>query len=794
MKPPEPVSHSLSEQTSLNLLGWNLIQHNLARLAESPVTQSRCAALVPETDFATAGRLLDETAEMVSLIESAEHFPMRPFHDLSPVLQQAEERHLIEPEIYLALLNFLNLVRDIKRFLQKQDRVPLLRSYSEALEPLSALSKEITRCIHPDGDVHENASPELKQAAQEVRKVRNRLEAIVRKILGSATFKEALQDNYTTEREGRVVFPVKAEARSKLDGIIHDSSSSGQTLFVEPPQILPLNNQLKIARMDVEREKIKVLQKLTGEVLQHRESLTTNLEQLAAFDLILAKARLAEIMQAKQCLLQQEGPVSLYEARNPELVLNGQSVVPNDIVWEAPVKVLIISGPNTGGKTVTLKTVGLMALMARAGLFLPVAPHSTIRFFPMVYADIGDDQNIELQLSTFSAHLQKIIHILNQAPQGALILLDELGIATDPQEGAALAEAILLEMQQRGFMTLVSTHYLAIKTMAQTQRGFLNACMGFNLDSLSPTYKLVFGVPGHSAALDTAERLGLHPETLSRAREIYKQVDNRSESLLKDLSQQKLILEKKQEEMAHKLAETQKNLEEQKAIKESLLSEQQDFIKNKTQRMQTTLRESKREIRKMLEELRGKPDPKKLRTAEKQLRNMGQMPTVSDPHLRSVWNLPVEQLRQGDPILVEPYEALGKLMDNPKGKSRVRVQLGNLSTVVDAKHVFGNSQAPSETQGPTPKNNVSIQTESHSQPQATCDLRGMRMEEAKEALELFLSRAVLNKVPKATIIHGHGMGKLKQLVRDLLASSGIGKNHVPGERHEGGDGVTIVHF
>lgn len=794
MKPSEPVPTPISEQTSLDLLGWNLIQHHLARLAESPVTQSRCARLTPATDFETAQRLLDETAEMVFLIESAEHFPMRRFHDLSPILQQAEERHLIEPSAFLALLNILNLVRDIKRFLQKQDRVPRLESYRESLAPLSELSQEITRCIHPDGDVHENASPELKQAHQEVSKVRNRLETTVRKIMGSAAFKDALQDTYTTEREGRVVFPVKSEARSKIDGIIHDSSSSGQTLFVEPPQILPLNNQLKIARMDVEREKIKVLQKLTGEVLRHRASLTINLEQLATLDLILAKARLAGSMQAKPCLLQQEGAVSLYQARNPELVLNGQSVVANDIVWEAPVKVVIISGPNTGGKTVTLKTVGLMSLMARAGLFLPVAPDSTIPFFPMVYADIGDDQNIELQLSTFSAHLQKIIHILNQAPKGALILLDELGIATDPQEGAALAEAVLLEMQQRGFMTLVSTHYLAIKTMAQTQEGFLNACTGFDLDSLSPTYKLIFGVPGHSAALDTAERLGLHPETLERAREIYQQVDNRSEILLKNLNQQKFILEKKLEEMADMLAETKKNLAEQKAIKANLLSEQRDFIKNKTQRLQTHLREGKREIRKMIEDLRSKPDPKKLRNAEKQLHNMGRMPTVSDPHLRSVWNLPVEQLRQGDPILVAPYEALGKLMDDPKGKSKVRVQLGNLYTVVDAKHVFGNPQAPSEVNSPTPKNNVSIQTESQSQPQATCDLRGMRMDEAKETVELFLSRAVLNKLPKATIIHGHGTGKLKQLVRDLLASSGIGKNHVPGERHEGGDGVTVVHF
>jgi len=564
---------------AMALVGWDLIRKALSRLAVSPATQALCESIVPEHEFESAQRLLDETAEMVSLLESTESFPISAFADLANILEEAGQRLLVEPGQCLALLNFLRLARSVKRYLDKKPAVPRLQIYGGGIDFLAPMVKELDRCIDKDGEIKESASPELKKAVRESQTSRQDLEITARKILASAAYKDAFQDSYITEREGRVVLPVKTEGRSKIEGIVHDSSGSGATLFIEPTKIIPLNNQLKMSLIKVEREKIKILGNLAREILACKAELTLNLELLTTLDLIHAKAQLAGRMQAKNFRLARGGGVNLRAARNPELVLSGQTVVANDISWDGSTRAIIISGPNTGGKTVTLKTVGLMCLMSRAGLFLPVKSDSQIAFFPEVYADIGDDQSIQLNLSTYSAHLAKTIHILRYAPEGSLILLDELGISTDPQEGAALAEAILLELNRKGMTTLVSTHYLALKTLAQTHPGFLNMCAEFDLETMAPTYRLISGVPGSSAALDTAEKIGLPAQIIQKAREIYNLKDNRAENLLADLNRQKLALEKEKENMAADKEETEYLLQEQRNVTGRLLDEEREFQK-----------------------------------------------------------------------------------------------------------------------------------------------------------------------------------------------------------------------
>ena len=786
--PPSPQNTQLNSTAHI---GWPVIQTTLAGLAESPLTRALCATLHPESDFESAQRLLEETSEMVSALAGVEPFPLQSFDDLDPILQQVEESLLVEPASCLQAAHHLRLARDLKKYYKKQDDTPLLRQISETLDPIPSLLKEIERCLDADGEIKENASPELKQAVRNAATARQNLETSLKKIMAKTGSKEALQDSYFTEREGRLVLPVKAESKSQLDGIVHDSSGSGQTLFIEPASIIPLNNKVKIARINVEQEKIKILQALAHDLMEHREILRSNQDQLTALDAIYARARLAGRMEARRFLLRDDGLVNLRRARNPELILNGQTVIPNDIQWDSATRVIIISGPNTGGKTVTLKTVGLMSMMARAGLLLPVADNSEMGFFPEVYADIGDEQNIELQLSTFSGHLAKIIHILNNASKGALILLDELGIATDPHEGAALAESILIEMKQRGLMVLVSTHYLALKTLAQTEEGFLNACTEFDDQTHRPTYRLIFGVPGDSAALETAERLGLDAGTLDRARVIYGQKDHRAEQLLQSLSQQKRELVKDQEVLQQKMEETHRLLEEQKTLTENLKEEERDFIQTKAKKVQAFVRDSKREIKKLLESLRETRDVSQVRKAEKQIHQLGQVPLSTLSPQEAGWEVPADQLKSGDRVRVEHYNAFGTLLENPEGKTKVRIQLGNLETTVDIQTLKGSRDpAPPKNTREEPK--IQIQTEVQTSSQTTCDLRGKSMEEAKEEMEIFLSRAIVNKLGKVMIIHGHGMGKLKQMVRDTLDSSGIGKNHHPGERHEGGDGVTVV--
>ncbi len=791
MNPSDPSSPRIMQKNSTVPIGWPAIQTALAGLAESPLTHELCANLIPESGFDSAQRLLEETSEMVSALSGVEPFPLRSFEDLYPILQQIAETFVVEPISCLQAAHQLRLARDLKKFFNKQDKTPLLKQISETLDPIPHLLKEIERCLDANGEIKENASPELKQAMRNAVTARQNLEASLKKIMAKTGSKEALQDSYFTEREGRLVLPVKAEAKSQLEGIVHDSSGSGQTLFIEPASIIPLNNKVKIARMNVEQEKIKILQALARGLLEHREILQSNQERLTALDAIYARASLAGKMESRRFLLRDDGLVNLRRARNPELVLNGQEVIPNDIQWDAATRVIIISGPNTGGKTVTLKTVGLMSMMARAGLLLPVADNSEMGFFPEVYADIGDEQNIQLQLSTFSGHLAKIIHILNNASERALILLDELGIATDPQEGAALAESILIEMKRRGLMVLVSTHYLALKTLAQTEEGFLNACTEFDDQTHRPTYRLIFGVPGDSAALETAERLGLDSVTLERARTIYGQKDHRAEQLLQSLNRQKREMVQAQEELQQKMEETSRLLEEQKALTKSLREEERDFIQTKAKKVQAYVRESKREIRKLMENLRDTKDVSQLRKAEKQVHQMGQVPLSALSPQEAGWEVPANQLKSGDRVRVEHYNAYGTLLEDPEGKTKVRIQLGNLETKVDIQTLKGSCDPspPAETRK---KPEIRIQTDAQPSSQTTCDLRGKSVDEAKEEMEVFLSRAIVNKLGKVIIIHGHGMGKLKQMVRDTLDASGIGKNHHPGERHEGGDGVTVV--
>ncbi len=791
--PKNPANLTLDSHISYTLVGWDRVRKTLSSLAQAEETRQHCLTLKPTKDFETAQLWLKETNEMVHLNQSTETFPIKKFSPLAPILQIAKEHFFIEINDGLSVLKFLKIVSETHRYLKKNPEVSLLKRYGEKLDPLTSLKKELERCIDPEGEIKEDASPELKEAIREYFKVKQSLENAIKKILSKHS-SDVLQDMYYTEREGRVVFPVRAEARSRFEGIVHDSSGSGQTLFMEPTNLLPLNNQLKISRLKVEQEKNRILSQLAKDILTNQSALTQNEEQLILLDLLNAKSRLAELMAGRNVRLHESGNMNLIQARNPELVLDRQPVVPNNIHWDESIKVIIISGPNTGGKTVTLKTVGLMSIMVRAGLFLPVGENSEMSFFPEVFADIGDNQSVQLQLSTFSAHLNKINYFLNNAPDGALILLDEIGVATNPQEGAALAEAILMEMKQRGLVTLVSTHYLTLKTLAQTQSGFMNACTEFNSTTHKPTYRLIFGVPGQSAAIETAERLGLNPKIISTAQSIYNKTDHRAEELLNKLNLQMLALKERENSLQEKVKKTQKLYEEQKTITDSLREKETDLAKTKSKKVQAFVREAKREIKNLLQTLKENPGTQQLKKAEKQIHQIGQQSIQVLPNLPTGWDIPVDRLKKGDEVLVKSYDAIGKLLENPNGKTKVRILLGKLTTLIDANQLFGNSQKSSENQVKSSLNEINIHTETQTPPNQTCDLRGMRVDEAQGILEAFLSQAVVNKLKKITIVHGHGMGKIKSMVRDYLGSTGIGKNFRPGERHEGGDGVTIVEF
>jgi len=776
----------------MHLLGWDRVVTALANHACSPITQDQCRQLKPEIDFDCAQTLLEETAEMVALLSSLDSFPMDRVEDIRPVFRNAEEHEIIDPGQCLSLIKLLRLCRNLCREKDKKSVYPHLHAWLEKLDPLKEFLEELVRCVDDEGNIRENATPELRQALRNADTAKSKLEDRLQRLFKTERIREALQDSYITEREERMVIPVRAEFKSRVDGIVHDSSGSGQTLFIEPTSIVPLNNQLKIARLQIEQEKIKILQSLALKTRQFQEPLERNLETLISLDLIFAKARLAKTMAAVHCPMNRDSIMELKEARNPELVLDGETVVPNTIEWDDSVKVVIISGPNTGGKTVTLKTLGLLALMVRAGLHLPVKENSRIPFFPKVYSDIGDDQNIQLKLSTFSGHLKKIIHILDHVDAGSLVLLDELGIATDPEEGAALAEAILLDLKSKNVMTLVSTHYFTLKILAQTHAGFLNACTEFDLDTLSPTYRLIFGAPGQSAALDTAERLGLQKSIINQARNLYQAKEDRAENLLEDLTRQRLEFHRDQEKIKQQKEETETLAREQRILTQRLRDEEKDFQKNKTKKLQAEIRAGKAEIRKMIQQIKSEKDLPRIRKVEKKLQSMNQIPLSSKVEDLEEWTLPVKNLKTGDLVLILNLGTLATLLEPPEGKKKLRVQMGNITTVVEASALRGNPRKKGRK--PEKKFSLNVHTASEGGLVSSCDLRGMNSEEAEAVMEAFISRAIVQKVQRVLIIHGHGMGTIKTLVRNYLEKAGLCKQFMPGSRHEGGDGVTVVEF
>ncbi|QPJ66542.1 MAG: endonuclease MutS2 [Candidatus Nitrohelix vancouverensis] len=777
-------------EKSRRLLGWNLIRDALAAYAHSESTRELCATLEPAESREDAQTLSLETEEMHALLESAEGFPIAPFENMERLLEEITDQAFIEPEQCLNVKKFLTTVGSVKRRVDKRERAPFLKVYAERLDSLGAVFSELNRCIGDDGEIRDDASPELKQAIRDAQQARQKLEDSIRKMMASATLKDALQDDYFTEREGRLVFPVRTDRRTKVQGIVHDSSASGQTVYMEPSTLVPLNNQMKIARLTIEREKARILQALASLILQQHGTMMANLDALIHLDQIHSRARLGRVMNATPCKLNDNGPMHLLQARNPELLLNRSPVVANDICWDDTVGTLIISGPNTGGKTVTLKTVGLFSLMARAGLRLPVAENSEMPFFSQVFADIGDDQNIQENLSTFSGHLKKIIYILEQASPEALVLLDELGIATDPLEGAALAESILLELKDKGATTLVSTHYLELKMMAQTQAGFLNACAEFNPETLAPTYRLLFGTPGQSAALDTATRLGLPEAIIRKARLIYERGDNRADALLQTLTQQRLELEKKEALLREELEKAQRLAEEQRQSAERLKEQESEFKKNKAKRLQALIREAKSQIRQWMLEAKGNRTAPNLKKIEKKIHELGRVP-AAPAEAPAGWDRPANTLKQGDSVLIKSYGKTGVLLDSPQEKKKVRVQIGNMVSVVESAHLLG-SNTHRAAQVSQAESSVKVHAETFGQATTTCDLRGMESDEALSTLETFISRAIVKKTGRLTIIHGHGRGTIKNLVRDYLSETGICKNFVPGGRWEGGDGVTIV--
>lgn len=748
------------------------------------------------TNLAEARHLQQLTTEMVRLQDGPDPMPVLAFPDVEETLKRAGKGAVLETHELRDHAIVLTLWDDVQRYLVRyREDTSTLASAATALaagHELRGLRAALDASIQPDGSIRDSATPELRRLTQHATDLKQQIRHRLEDILHSRRYEEVLQERYFAQREGRYVVPIKIDMQRRIPGIVHDVSASGATVFLEPRELVDLNNAIKVADREIDREVLRILRDLSGRIAEKAGIILAGLEALAELDIVAARAALARQLQAHPVSLNDEGRIRLKQARHPLLVLSKPHVVANDLFLDDQIRVLVISGPNTGGKTVTLKIVGLFALMVRVGMHLPCEPESEMAVFPELFADIGDSQDLARDLSSFSAHMTQMVQLLKRvhAERQALVLLDEPVTSTDPTEGAALAEALLCRLAAMGMKVIVTTHYRALKVLAQTTPGFANASVEFDLATLSPTYRLFMGVPGGSSAIEIAGRLGMEPGVLEEARQKLKSEDRTFEQLLGDLhaTQRQLTIDltrameaRAEAEAAAAQAKAQltkleaTEREERKGIKKRL---QEQFIRARAE-VQATVDEVKRE--------------QKLIKAKEAKQRLMELETQASAELAPpVIPIPLEQLEAGDQVEIAGLGMTGILLEAPRGKKRVRVRVGEGELLATVANLVGVGRASGSLPPPSPVSAPTVVRAYPTEEHRSVDVRGHAADEALDCVTAALDRATLEGSPSLRIIHGHGTGKLKATLRTYLKDSPYVAHVRPGDRAEGGDGVTIV--
>ena len=794
------------------VLEWPQVLEVLAAQAHSALGAELCRRLPLEDTLELAQRRMQETTDMLELHHAPVPFPAVQFEDSSQALQKAEKGGVLDLKTLRDLSVLIHVAGAVRRCLVvNQQTVPALFSYYASLPDLSELREEIDRCVSADGEMLGQASPALHDALRLAQGLKQRIRRRVENMVASSRYRELLQEPYYAQRENRYVLPIKAERQHDLPGIVHDMSASGATVFLEPRELIDLNNEIKVAELQVTREINRILQELTNRVVEHLQDLRSLLHVLTTLDCIGAKARLSARMNGTPVGLNTDGHVRLWNARHPLLPLTKEQVVPNDVIFEKDFAVLVISGPNTGGKTVLLKLLGLCSLMVRGGIHLPCGDGSEMAFFEETFADIGDAQDLTKDLSSFSAHIRKLIGLLKSIEHRTgggsphtLVLLDEVISSTDPAEGAALAEALLRRFADLNLKVVVTTHYNSLKTLALSTPGFLNASLEFDVNTLAPTYRFIPGIPGGSSALDIAGRLGMDPSILAHALSLVHQEDRQLDHIFADLQHTHQELKEEREVARTQRESADRDATEAHAITERLRSVEREEIKKMKKKFREELATARAEIRRITESLHRQRTWTHAQEAQHQLQRVED--SVSQHTRASLETVPVESLEEGDIVEIANLDTLGRLLEKPEGKKSVRVQVGEseMSVHVDRLVGLGKGEgipdavsrsaqpAPRSSKPGPPLSKADAPSGSTSSGFAGIDLRGQTAEEALDQLTAQLDQALLRNAKSVRIIHGHGTGKLKAAIRQFLAQSAYVTAFRPGAKEEGGDGVTMA--
>jgi DNA mismatch repair protein MutS2 len=803
------------DEKTLHTLEYPKILERVAAYASFAPTQEKAEALRPSRNLVEIQRLLMETSEAVQLLLTHPNLTIGGVRDVREQVDLASHAGILIPVDLLDVKSTLIAGRTlIRTFDRLNEQFPHLSEIAAQMPYPVGLVDRITRAISDRGELLDSASSTLTVIRRDLRIVHDRLLSKMQRMVSDSNITQFLQEALVTQRDGRYVLPLRAEFKGRIRSIVHDQSASGATLFVEPLSVVELNNQYRELQLAEREEERRILVELSGEVGNSAAEILTMIDVIAELDFALAKAKYAEQLNAIEPamkrfpaqgraltdgILHPGSVIRLFGARHP--LLDPQTVVPVDVDLDPQTYVLVITGPNTGGKTVTLKTVGLLVLMAQSGLHIPVEVDSEMSIFQDVFADIGDEQSIEQSLSTFSGHITNIIHILANADRRSLVILDELGAGTDPQEGAALARALLTHLLDQSITTLVTTHHPELKAYAHTTAGVANASVEFNLETLQPTYHLTIGLPGRSNALAIADRLGMPMPIIEKARSDINPADLQAEDLLEEIHRQRDLARQSR-------AEAEQARQDIDRLRAELVERLDQIEDERREILDMARKEAKAQVQELGEELAG------LRRALALARQpLDAIEIVEEQveDLEEIYEEPVERqpleaediildrpIRLGDKVRLRSLNTQGVVTS--LGEEEIEIQVGTLrvrTRVAEVELVRKDEQPVTEEVYRKPAQGSQVRKQpvtsmTAPSPGMELDLRGQRVDDALDQLDRYLDAAYLAGLPFVRIIHGKGTGKLRQAVRETLGVHPHIKSFQAGGVNEGGDGVTIA--
>lgn len=784
---------------SLTTLEYDKIIDRLVSFAASDKAKERLKKLVPMTDIHDINAALSETSDALSRVYAKGAVSFGGVHDVGASVKRLEIGSSLNTVELLHISSLLTAAARVKNYYE--DTTDSLTGYFHALEPLTPLNTEIKRCILSEDEISDDASANLRSIRRQKVLAAERIHTELNKMLNSSSVRNCLQDFVITSRSGRYCLPVKAEYKSQVPGMVHDQSATGSTLFIEPAAVVKLNNDIRELELKEQAEIEAILAELSAKASEFTDELLTDFQVLTTLDFIFAKAQMSKQYKCSCPVMNTNNYINIKKGRHP--LIDPHKVVPIDIYLGKDFNLLIITGPNTGGKTVSLKTVGLLTLMAQSGLHIPALDHSELAVFDNVFADIGDEQSIEQSLSTFSSHMTNTVSILKEADAHSLILFDEIGAGTDPTEGAALAISILNDLHKRGITTMATTHYSEIKVYALTTDGVENACCEFDVESLRPTYRLLIGIPGKSNAFAISKKLGLPDYIIKDASARMDADDVQFEDLLSDLEHSRITIEKERAEINAYKQEIQQ-LKDELKTKSDRLDERRDKILRKANEEAAAILKDAKEyadqtIKTMNKHGMTVKELEKQRSAIRDKMNKHQEKLsvqAAKPKAHKAHD--ISEFKVGTHVRVLSMNLIGTVTAPPSPKGEITVQMGSLSTktkinnleiLVGYKDPEEAKKAPKGAGGSGKIKMSKAASISHE-----INLLGLTVDEAVAKLDKYLDDAYISRIPQVRIVHGKGTGALRNGVTAYLRGVPYIKSFRLGEIGEGDTGVTIVDF